>query len=40
MNVRFSNRLVAELVQPFWAALQAGESLTMRRRWRRPSFGH
>ena len=28
MAVRFSNRLVAELVQPFWAALQAGEFLT------------
>jgi len=26
--VRFSNQLVAEAVQPFWAALQAGEFLT------------
>jgi IS30 family transposase len=26
--VRFSNRLVAEAIQPFWAALQAGEFLT------------
>ncbi|MDQ3431306.1 MAG: IS30 family transposase [Actinomycetota bacterium] len=28
MSVRFSNQLVPELVQPFWAALQAGEFLT------------
>jgi len=28
MTVRFSNKLVAELIQPFWAALQAGEFLT------------
>ena len=28
MSVRFSNKLVAELVQPFWAALQAGDFLT------------
>jgi transposase, IS30 family len=28
MAVRFSNQLVAELYQPFWAALQAGEFLT------------
>jgi hypothetical protein len=28
MTVRFSNRLVAELYQPFWAAWQAGEFLT------------
>jgi hypothetical protein len=28
MSVRFSNKLVAELFQPFWAALQAGECLT------------
>ncbi len=28
MSVRFSNKLVAELFQPFWAALQAGEFLT------------
>jgi transposase, IS30 family len=27
MAVRFSNQLVAELYQPFWAALQAGEFL-------------
>ena len=26
--VRFSNQLVAEAIQPFWAALQAGEFLT------------
>lgn len=26
--VRFSNELVAEAIQPFWAALQAGEFLT------------
>ena len=26
--MRFSNRLVAERVQPFWEALQAGEFLT------------
>jgi len=25
MTIRFSNKLVAELFQPFWAALQAGE---------------
>jgi len=28
MSVRFSNKLVAELFQPFWAALQAGDFLT------------
>jgi hypothetical protein len=28
MSVGFSNKLVAELFQPFWAALQAGEFLT------------
>src|SRR5215203_2946328 len=28
MSVRFSNKLVAELFQPFWAALRAGEFLT------------
>jgi len=28
MSVRFSNQLVAEAIQPFWAALQAGEFLT------------
>jgi len=28
MSVRFSNQLVAESIQPFWAALQAGEFLT------------
>ena len=28
MTVRFSNELVAELCQPFWAAWQAGEFLT------------
>jgi transposase, IS30 family len=28
MRIRFSNRLVAELHQPFWAAWQAGEFLT------------
>jgi transposase, IS30 family len=28
VTLRFSNQLVAELVQPFWAALQAGEFLT------------
>ena len=28
MTLKFSNQLVAELVQPFWAALQAGEFLT------------
>ena len=28
MSVWFSNKLVAELCQPFWAALQAGEFLT------------
>jgi IS30 family transposase len=28
MTVRFSNRLVAELYQPFWAAWQGGEFLT------------
>jgi len=26
--MRFSNRLVAERVQPFWEALQAGEFMT------------
>jgi transposase, IS30 family len=29
MSVRFSNKLVAELFQRFWAALQAGEFLTV-----------
>ena len=33
MSVRFSNQLVAEAIQPFWAALQAGESLPTHRRW-------
>ncbi len=28
MTVRFSNQLVAEMVQPFWAAVQRGEFLT------------
>ncbi len=28
MTVRFSNALVAEAIQPFWAALQAGEFFT------------
>ena len=28
MTVRFSNQLVAELIQPFWAAWQGGEFLT------------
>src|ERR687894_3333497 len=28
MTVRFSNQLVAELSQPFWAAWQAGEFMT------------
>jgi len=28
MSVRFSNQLVAELYQPFWAVWQAGEFLT------------
>lgn len=28
MTVRFSNQLVPELFEPFWAALQAGEFLT------------
>jgi IS30 family transposase len=28
MTVRFSNQLVAELIQPFWAAVQRGEFLT------------
>jgi hypothetical protein len=28
MTVRFSNKLIAELIQPFWVALQAGEFLT------------
>jgi hypothetical protein len=28
MTVRFSNALVAEAIQPFWAALRAGEFLT------------
>jgi transposase, IS30 family len=28
MSIRFSNRLIAELYQPFWAAWQAGEFLT------------
>ena len=30
--VRFSNRLVTEAIQPFWAALQAGEFSPMRPR--------
>jgi len=28
MTVRFSNQLVADLIQPFWAAWQAGEFMT------------
>jgi len=28
MTVRFSNQLVAEMIQPFWAAVQRGEFLT------------
>ena len=32
MSVRFSNQLVAEAIQPFWAALQAGEFLSAARR--------
>src|SRR5664280_3430095 len=28
MTVRFSNQLVAELIQPFWAAWQGGEFMT------------
>lgn len=28
MTVRFSNQLVPELYQPFWAAWQSGEFLT------------
>ena len=28
MTIRFSNQIVAELVQPFWAAWQAGEFMT------------
>jgi IS30 family transposase len=28
MTVRFSNKLTAELIHPFWAALQAGDFLT------------
>ena len=28
MTIRFSNQLVAELIQPFWAAWQAGEFMT------------
>ena len=28
MTVRFSNQLVAELIQPFWSAWQAGKSMT------------
>ena len=28
MTVRFSNQLVAELIQPFWSAWQAGEFMT------------
>ena len=27
MSVRFSNQLVAELYQPFWAAWQAGSDV-------------
>ena len=28
MTIRFSNKLVAQLIRPFWVALQAGEFLT------------
>ena len=28
MTISFSNQLVAEMYQPFWAAWQAGEFLT------------
>ena len=28
MTIRFSNQIVAELIQPFWAAWQAGEFMT------------
>ena len=28
MTVRFSNQLVAEFIQPFWSAWQAGEFMT------------
>ena len=28
MSVRFSNQMVPDLIQPFWAAWQAGEFLT------------
>jgi len=28
MTVRFSNQLVADLIQPFWAAWQGGEFMT------------
>ena len=28
MTIRFSNQLVAELIQPFWAAWQVGEFMT------------
>lgn len=28
MTVRFSSQLVAELIQPFWAAWQGGEFMT------------
>ena len=36
MTARFSNQLIAELYQPFWAAWQAGSSRPMRPRWRAP----
>ena len=28
MSVRFSNQMVPDLIQPFWAAWQSGEFLT------------
>ena len=28
LTIRFSNQIVAELIQPFWAAWQAGEFMT------------
>ena len=31
MTVRFSNQLVADLIQPFWAAWQAGEFMPVGR---------
>ncbi len=34
MTVRFSNRMVPELAQAFWAALQAGEFVAGTHRWR------